>query len=161
MKDIYCSFCGNLHNSQSYPKKCDTCNNVSYINPLPAAVVCLKVCEEPHKCGVLLIDRNIPPFGWALPGGYMEVDETWQEASSRELFEETGLKIRSSEFLLNSVKTGPDGKHLLLLSIAYTTKQFVDHNINFDPVEVKGYRVVYQPEVLVWDIHTEFLKRQL
>lgn len=43
---------------------------------------------------VLLIERGIEPYKgmWALPGGFMKMDETVEEAARRELFEETGLK---------------------------------------------------------------------
>lgn len=44
---------------------------------------------------VLLIKRGNHPFmgKWALPGGFLEPDETAEEAAKRELFEETGVKI--------------------------------------------------------------------
>lgn len=43
---------------------------------------------------VMLIERDLPPFEgrWALPGGFVRVDETLEEAARRELVEETGLK---------------------------------------------------------------------
>ncbi len=43
---------------------------------------------------VMLIQRNLKPFKgqWALPGGFVKVDETLEEAARRELQEETGLK---------------------------------------------------------------------
>lgn len=43
---------------------------------------------------VLLIRRDRPPFegSWALPGGFIEMDETLEESALRELEEETGLK---------------------------------------------------------------------
>jgi 8-oxo-dGTP diphosphatase len=43
---------------------------------------------------VLLIRRKFPPFQWmwALPGGFMEIGETLEEAAVRELEEETGIR---------------------------------------------------------------------
>lgn len=45
---------------------------------------------------VLLIERGSEPFKnkWALPGGFIEMDETLEQACIRELEEETGLKIK-------------------------------------------------------------------
>lgn len=43
--------------------------------------------------GVVLIRRKYPPLGWALPGGFVEVGETLEEAALREGREETGLEI--------------------------------------------------------------------
>lgn len=56
-----------------------------------ADVAVLRLLEVPE---ILLIRRNDPPFEgmWALPGGFMEMEETLEEAARRELEEETGIK---------------------------------------------------------------------
>ena len=46
-----------------------------------------------HREGVVLIKRKYPPRGWALPGGFVEVGESLEEAALREGTEETGLDI--------------------------------------------------------------------
>src|SRR5690348_14970631 len=109
-KDTYCSFCGTeFKTGDSYPKSCLNCQMITYRNPLPVSVVLLPVDQE-----LLVIRRNIPPVGrLALPGGFIEVGESWQQACQRELFEETGIEITAEEIKLFDVESAPDGTVLI------------------------------------------------
>ncbi len=57
---------------------------------MTADVAVLRLEQVPE---ILLVQRNNPPFegSWALPGGFLEIEETLEEAARRELLEETSL----------------------------------------------------------------------
>ncbi len=44
--------------------------------------------------GIVLIERRNPPFGWALPGGFVDYGESLEEAAMREAREETSLEVQ-------------------------------------------------------------------
>jgi 8-oxo-dGTP diphosphatase len=65
-----------------------------YRYPRPALTVdCAVLAFEARALSVLLVRRGQAPFegSWALPGGFVHVDETLEEAARRELAEETSL----------------------------------------------------------------------
>lgn len=45
--------------------------------------------------GIVIIERSNPPFGWALPGGFVDRDESLETAVRREAMEETHLKLKN------------------------------------------------------------------
>lgn len=47
------------------------------------------------KGGIVLIKRSNPPFGWAIPGGFVDYGESIEHAAAREAMEETGLAVRN------------------------------------------------------------------
>ena len=59
-----------------------------YKNPIPTVDIIIEL-----ESGIVFIKRANPPFGWALPGGYVDYGESLEEAAYREALEETGLKI--------------------------------------------------------------------
>lgn len=66
----------------------------TYKYPRPALTVDAAVFRKTGTgFEILLIQRNNPPFegGWALPGGFVDMDETLEDAIIRELQEETSL----------------------------------------------------------------------
>jgi 8-oxo-dGTP diphosphatase len=42
---------------------------------------------------IVLIERKYEPYGWALPGGFVDVGETLEQAARREASEETSLEV--------------------------------------------------------------------
>ncbi|HKT31294.1 MAG TPA: NUDIX hydrolase [Gammaproteobacteria bacterium] len=66
--------------------------------PLIAVDLIIELADRPER-PIVLIERRNPPHGWALPGGFVDVGETLEQAAVREAQEETGLKIRLKALL--------------------------------------------------------------
>jgi len=60
-----------------------------YRNPFPTVDIII----EMEKAGIVLIKRKNPPFGWALPGGFVDYGESLESAAVREAEEETSLQV--------------------------------------------------------------------
>ncbi|WP_341328261.1 NUDIX hydrolase [Methylotuvimicrobium sp. KM2] len=68
------------------------------ITPLLAADALIQLIDRPGRPFVL-IERANPPFGWAIPGGFVDIGETVEHAAIREAREETGLDVSLSALL--------------------------------------------------------------
>lgn len=69
---------------------CPVCGFIHYQNPTPAAA-----CLIERDGRVLMVQRKYPPYvgDWTMPAGYVEWDETPEQAAVRETREETGLEV--------------------------------------------------------------------
>ncbi|MEA3337428.1 MAG: GNAT family N-acetyltransferase [Chloroflexota bacterium] len=96
----YCPQCGTrlverLEGDRSRPM-CPGCGFIYYLNPVVAAAA---LVEENGR--VVLIRRGVAPRAgyWGLPAGYVEADETAEEAAIRETAEEAGIDIEIDQLL--------------------------------------------------------------
>ena len=69
---------------------CTACGNTveRFKNPLPTADVIVSIGGK-----VVLIRRRNPPYGWAIPGGFIDWGESAEDAAAREMHEEIGLEL--------------------------------------------------------------------
>jgi len=94
--------------------------NYCYEYPRPAVtadIVLIKLANNQRY--VLLIERKHPPFEgmWALPGGFLDMDETLEEAALRELQEETGISgVQLKQFHTFS-KVNRDPRHRTITTV--------------------------------------------
>jgi ADP-ribose pyrophosphatase YjhB (NUDIX family) len=157
-KDSHCSYCGTKFTEQnSWPRKCFLCYNDSYKNPLPVVVTLLNVWEG-NKLGTLIQKRGHEPKQgeWAFTGGYIDQNETWQEAIVREVREELGLETSVEDYLLSDVLSNTDKSNLLVFSICLKT--FEKDELNFIPnAEVTEIKIIHEPIELAFPSHTEML----
>jgi 8-oxo-dGTP diphosphatase len=63
------------------------------ITPLLAADVIIELTDFPNR-PIVLIERANPPYGWAIPGGFVDLGEIVEQAAAREALEEVSLNVR-------------------------------------------------------------------
>ena len=96
MDFTFCSHCGNTLESSTdaeWDYECPKCDQKYYINPTP--VVAALVFRNDKLVIVSSKNKDL----WGLPGGYVSVGESLEEAIIREVLEETNLQIRITDFL--------------------------------------------------------------
>lgn len=152
----HCTFCGaRFVPGQPWPRRCGACGETSYLNPKPVAVA-----VQPVGGGLLVVRRGIPPARelLALPGGFVEADETWQEAAARELREEVGLETNPAGVRLYDAISAPDGTLLIfgLLPALSSPDELPPLAPNKETLDRE---VLHAPQPLGFDLHTRVANR--
>jgi ADP-ribose pyrophosphatase YjhB (NUDIX family) len=99
----FCSNCGTslrfgaIDGEDRERLACPACGHIAYVNPR-LVVTTLPITDAGE---IVLLRRGIEPGlgAWAQPGGFLEVDETVNQAAIRETFEETGLLVEPGEII--------------------------------------------------------------
>lgn len=61
--------------------------------PKLAADAIIELVDKPDR-PIVLIERKYPPYGWAIPGGFVDIGEPLETAAVREALEETCLEVK-------------------------------------------------------------------
>lgn len=132
----------------------------TYEHPHPAVTVDAVVFGyDDADLKVLLIQRDGPPYRgrWALPGGFVEINEGLEDAVRRELEEETGITRLYLEQLYTFGEPKRDPRERIISVAYYALVKLVDHSVRAasDARNVAWFPVADLPQ-LAFD-HEEIL----
>lgn len=154
-RNAHCSYCGHpFELAQPWPRQCAACQQTSYVNPLPVAVLLVPVDD-----GLLVVRRSIEPRKGllALPGGFIGLGETWQEAGAREVWEEAGVQVDPGEVQDFCALSAPEGMLLVFGLAAPRTSAKMPP---FEPNDEASERLVLSAATeLAFPLHTEAMRR--
>jgi 8-oxo-dGTP pyrophosphatase MutT (NUDIX family) len=126
---------------------------MTFLNPLPVAVVLV-----PVEGGLMVIRRGVEPCRGklALPGGYINLGESWQEAGAREVLEEAGIVVNPADIRHFGVGNGSDGV-IVIFGLASPSSP-VDIP-PFTPNEESTERLILREAIdLAFPLHTEIVR---
>lgn len=131
----------------------------TYDYPRPAVTVDVVIVTREQQPRVLLIRRKHDPFAgrWAIPGGFVDMEEDLEDAARRELREETGVKAGAIEQLhtFGAPQRDPRGRTITVAYLAVVDPAKVKPQAADDASDV-AWHVLARPPKLAFD-HAEIL----
>jgi 8-oxo-dGTP diphosphatase len=129
----------------------------------PLTVDCVVFGLDQNDLKVMLIQRDLAPFEgeWALPGGFVRIDETVDEAARRELEEETGLRSIFLEQLYTFGAVHRDPRERVVSVAYYALVNLSDHKVAAaTDARDAAWFPVHEVPTLAFD-HADILKMAL
>lgn len=113
------------------------------------------------KARVLLINRGNEPFKgkWALPGGFIDMDEELEDAVVRELEEETGLTgVRLEQMrTFGTVGRDPRGRQITIVFMGIATEEQTKIKAGDDAAQAQWFDIENLPSNMAFD-HKEVVR---
>ena len=153
----FCSNCGKKNTKGyidgNFRYHCLDCDTIHYENPKPTATL---IC--PIKDSILLGRRAFDPGKneWGLPGGFMELNETLEEAAERELKEETNLNGNVTKILGTCSHYGSIFGDILLIGLIVKIDNWDNIEAGDDVSELKLFKLDKLPKV-AFDCHNKII----
>ena len=92
----------------------------TYRNPAPTVDIIIELVDRPNR-PIILIERHNIPYGWAIPGGFVDYGESVENAAIREAQEEVSLSVQLVEqFYVYSDPQRDQRKHTLAIAFIAT-----------------------------------------
>ena len=127
---------------------CPHCGNVleKYRNPFPTVDIIIVM----ETGGIVLIKRKNPPFGWALPGGFVDYGESLESAAVREAEEETSLKV-DLQYQLGAYSDPQRDPRQHTISVVFVARAAGEPRAADDAADVGIFQSSSLPESLAFD----------
>ncbi|MEB3360031.1 MAG: NUDIX hydrolase [Synechococcales bacterium] len=122
---------------------------MTYRNPAPTVDLIIELVDRPHQ-PIVLIERKNPPYGWALPGGFVDYGESVEAAAQREALEETGLEVTLLEQLLVYSDPARDPRQHTL-SVVFLATATGEPNASDDAKDLAVFEMWRCPKNLCFD----------
>ncbi len=137
-------------------RKTITCPNCKkedevYQNPIPTVDIIIEIDSK----GIILIKRKNPPYGWAIPGGFVDYGESLEGAALREAKEETNLDVQLVKQFHTYSDPKRDPRHHSI-STVYIAKAKGIPKAKDDALEIGIFNESNLPEEIAFD-HREIL----
>ena len=95
---------------------------MNYRNPAPTVDIIIELTDRPNR-PIILIERKNIPYGWAIPGGFVDYGESVENAAIREAKEEVCLNVELVEqFYVYSDPARDKRQHTLAIAFIATAK---------------------------------------
>ncbi len=157
----FCSNCGSKNRKGwiegNIRFHCKNCNTIHYENPKPTATL---IC--PKNNSLLLVKRAFEPGKglWGLPGGFIELNESPQDAAKRELFEETGLSGEFHRFIHFTYHFGTIFGDILLLGLEMKLLKFDKLIPGDDASDANFFKINNLPSI-AFESHIKIINKYL
>lgn len=128
--------------------QCPKCKNEIevYRNPIPTVDIIIEIESK----GVVLIKRKNPPYGWAIPGGFVDYGESLEEAAVREAKEETNLNVKLVKQFHTYSNPKRDPRHHSI-STVYIAKTKGNPKAKDDALEIGIFNESNLPDEIAFD----------
>ena len=145
---------GNRKNIAGKIIRCPICQGEIklYQNPIPTVDIII----EMESKGIVLIKRKNPPYGWAIPGGFVDYGESLEEAAIREAKEETNLDVELIKQFHTYSDPKRDPRHHSISTI-YVAKAKGIPEAKDDAIEIGIFNESNLPDEIAFD-HRSILK---
>lgn len=115
-------------------------------NPIPTVDIIIEI----RNYGIALIERENQPYGWAIPGGFVDYGETLEQAAVREALEETSLNVKL-KYQLHSYSDPNRDSRFHTVSTVFVAEAEGIPKARDDAKDIGVFKEGNLPESLVFD----------